>query len=342
MRLLERTLVITVLLLGGAFATADTTAHPDPDAGKALADSLQQAADSLDEKATELENLLRGVEESGDSDLRDEIEDQIEELRAVIEDIRKRVEETLEDLRDSQEEAVERIEDRIEEREERRHAGSFIFGIEYAHLDTRSLRYLQDHDRSLMGKYRFDFNDNNMLMLGLTGYYNLQNNVRVGNGLYAGYKSFQSDEYATHYFDSVMNESVPVDSVVTLRVIPVYIGFICEKAFIFESVNFFAGIMLGGNLSIVVKEEELAQLESSFISGDHDEDEESNYSVAFAPAVAWDVHGGMAFRLSERVHIGIDGLVRFAYAYEGYGAGFGDFLSVCPGVRLRLTFGNAG
>jgi len=64
--------------------------------------------------------------------------------------------------------------------------------------------------------------------------------------------------------------------------------------------------------------------------------------VALAPAFAWDVHGGLAFRLAPRLHIGLDGVVRFAYAYRGYGVGFGDFVTVSPGVRMRLTFGSAG
>ncbi|MBN1758007.1 MAG: hypothetical protein JW863_06810 [Chitinispirillaceae bacterium] len=341
MRILEKTLFVTLLLLCGVFATADTAAHPDLDAKKAIADSLQQAADSLDLKAQQLEEQLRNIEKSR-TDLRDEIEEQIENLREVIEDIKEQVEKTLDDLRESQDEAVERLEEQIEEREEHRHAGSFIFGIEYSHLDTDPLRYLQDHDKSLTGKYNFDFNDRNMLMFGLMGYYNMQSDVRVGNGIYAGYKSYQSDEYTTIAVDSLFNTSEEVDSIVTLRVIPMYIGFICEKAFIFEPVNFFAGIMLGGNLSFIIKEEERAQMNSSFISDDYDDNGGSDYSFAFAPAVAWDVHGGMAFRLSEHMHIGIDGVMRFAYAYEGYGAGFGDFLSVSPGVRLRLTFGNAG
>jgi gas vesicle protein len=341
MRLLERTLFATILLLGTVFATNETVGDPDLGAKKVIADSLQQAADSLDAKAIELEKQLDGIEES-QSDLRDEIEDQLEDLREAIDDIREQVESTLDEIRDDQEEAVERLEERIEDREERRHAGSFIFGIEYAHLDTDPLRHLQNTDPSLSDSYSFDFNDNNMLMFGLMGYYNLQNNVRVGNGLYAGYKSFQSDEYSTTVVDSLLNTTEQVDSIVTLRVIPMYIGFICEKAFVFEPVNFFAGIMLGGNLSFIIKEEERAQANTSFISDDYSDESNSEYSFAFAPAVAWDVHGGMAFRLSEHMHIGIDGVVRFAYAYEGYGAGFGDFLSVSPGVRLRLTFGNAG
>ena len=341
MRLIQHSLLCITVLVGVSFTAAESGSTEEFEAKKARADSLEQEADSLDRKALQLENQLDAIEENR-SDLQEEIKVQIENLRETIDNIEERVEDAVNDLKDAQEEAEGQLEDRMEKREEHKHAGSFIFGIEYSHLDAAPLKYLAKHDKSLMDKYPFDFADNNMLMFGFMGYYNMDNNVRVGNGLYAGYKSFQSDPYSTVSVDSILNISENVDSVVTLRVIPAYIGFICEKAFIFDPVNFFAGIMLGGNLTVIVKEEQRSELTSTFISDDYDDERDSRYSVALAPAIAWDIHGGMAFKLAPRMHIGIDGVVRFAYAYEGYGAGFGDFLSVNPGVRLRLTFGNAG
>jgi TolA-binding protein len=341
MRIFHQALFFAFLGCCSAGAQPDSLAADDMEAKKAQVDSLLHEADILDERASRLEDRLESAGENR-SDLGEELKEQIEELRDAVDNIRDNVEQAVDALEDAREEAVEKIEDALDEREEKRHAGSFIVALEYSRLDVRPLESLQKNDKSLTGKYTFDFSNRSMMTFGLMGYYNMENNVRVGNGISAGYKSYQSGTYSTTAYDSLLEISEPVDSVVTLRVIPASIGFVCEKAFMYDPVNFFAGMMIGGNLTIVVKEEQEAQLESSFISSGSDSDHDSRYSVALAPAVAWDVHGGAAFKVSRIMHIGFDAIIRFAYAYEGFGAGFGDFLSVNPGFRLRLTFGNAG
>ncbi len=351
MSLFKLSLIAAALFLATASARAEdeqsgASVHFQLEVKKAMADSMEKQADSLEAQASQLEDRLDTIQE-GREDLKDDLEDQIEDMHEAIADLKDKLDDAREEVQEKVEEMKEVADDALEEKEEaleeERHTGSFILALEYSHLDIDPLKNLARHDRSLVGK-PFDFSNNQMLMFGLMGYYNLENNVRVGNGLFAGYKLFQSGEYTGTRYDSIGDFIDTVDSIVTLRVIPAYIGFICEKAFVYNPVNFFAGIMLGGSMSIVVKEEQQAAYASSFIHDDDDDDgdDESRFSVALAPAVAWDVHGGVAVRLSERLHLGIDGVVRFAYAYEGYGAGFGDFVSVSPGVRLRLTFGKAG
>jgi hypothetical protein len=213
-------------------------------------------------------------------------------------------------------------------------------GVEYHRLDTDPLiENLAQKARSTQMK-NFDFENNHMLMLTLMGYYNVENNLRVGNSIMAGYKSFTSDVYRTVRDDGLFGSQDSVDSVSTLRIIPAYIGFVCEKAFIFEPVNFFVGFVIGGNLTIAIEEEE--EQDSDMLNF-NDDDIDPRFRVAFAPAFAWDVHGGVAFKLTDKMHIGVDGVLRFAYAYEGFiQINDGDAFSFSPGVRLRLSFGSAG
>jgi hypothetical protein len=321
----------------------------DTDIRRAKADSLQLQADSLEARASQLERQLDTLE-NGSDDFKTELKLEVDKIHSEIMAVKDKIAAVVNDIFSPvdiadaapAEDPPDQDKVVIEERKVKKYYGSFIVALEYTRFDVGPLEHLAENDRSLTGKH-FDFSDNQMLTFGLMGYYSKDNSVRVGNGLYAGYKLYHSDVFKGSQTDSLSETVATVDSVITLRVIPTYFGFLCEKAFMYDPVSFFAGIMLGGNLTVVVKEEQEARLVSSFINdADRNDDENGRFSVALSPAVFWDVHGGMGFKLSDNMHFAIDGVLRFAYAYEGFGAGFGDFLSVNPGVRVRLTFGNAG
>lgn len=345
MKFTRLSLIVTAFLWTVASASTDAELDKTIEAKKATADSLQDMAEELEDQAGQLEDQLENIEDDKE-DLKSEIRDQIEDLHEEIATIREKLDETLEDLKDQQDDIEDRVEDMIEE-QERKRSGSFIVTLEYSHLDTDPLKLFLKNETTI----DFNLTGNSMFMFGLMGYYNSGNDVRVGNGVYAGYKSFQSKTFSTTYYDPFLGDSVTVDSIATLRVIPAYIGFICEKAFVYEPVNFFAGIMLGGSMTVVVadKEETPGEL---FIDGNEDDSEnddhtDKKYPVLLAPAFSWDIHGGLAFTLSEHMHLGIDGVVRFSYAYEGFNGvntstNTPDFFSVSPGLRFRLTFGKAG
>lgn len=371
MRIHYLVLLLVTLFWATAFAQSELTLSAELKVKKGEADSLEQVADSLEERAAQLEERLGDIRDLKDDrdDVKEDLEEEIGELHEVIANLRERVEEAnknirdarddmydhhddikemrseaLEDINETRREALEDINESKEEAREdiaeRAQRGSFVAGFEYSLLDTDPLRDLVKNDKTLSyASDKFSFSNDNMMMFTLMGYYNLENDVRVGNGLFAGYKAYQSKPFAGQDGDD--DDLEPDSTIATLRVIPVYLGFICEKAFVYDPVNFFFGIMVGGNLSIVVKETQPAETASPFMEAD-DDDDDHDFSVALAPAFSWDVHGGLAFRLAPKFHLGFDGVVRFAYAYQGYGAGFGDFVTVSPGVRLRLTFGNAG
>ncbi|MBN1130056.1 MAG: hypothetical protein JXA71_13780, partial [Chitinispirillaceae bacterium] len=280
---------VPLIFLGTALfavtASAETgfSVNAEINIKKSQADSLQQKADSLENEASRLEDRLDDIQEARKDrkDLKDDLEDQIKELQEELDDLKERIDDAREEIQDKVEDLQDVKDDLDEKMEEERHIGSFILTFEYSHLDVDPLKYLVRNDRSLQGaRDKFDFSNNQMMMFGLMGYYNMENNVRVGNGFYTGYKLFQSDAYTGIHYDSLHIDSMEVDSVITLRVIPAYIGFICEKAFVYDPVNFFAGIMLGGNMTILVKEDQQMDQTSSFIRDEYEEDQKSRFSVA--------------------------------------------------------------
>lgn len=340
-------LFFTVLVLGVAQGEPAQSADPVSHEKQVTVDSLQARASALESEAAALEGQLESLSGGDSVDSRDGLANELarleKELGAVRELVNGAFEEVYEQLTETKAYIDEKVEAESGEtdalRPQRRHAGACVVTFEYAHLDMDPIKKFLRTDISLKDK-EFSQLSNQIMMVGLMGYYSTENNVRIGNGIFGGYKSYQSEVYAQMKLDSLGDEIGLVDSLVTLRVIPVYAGFICEKAFVYDVVTFYGGMMLGGNMTIIVKEEQEYHQNSLFFGTD--EDRKGAVSVAFAPAVAWDFHGGFTVSLAKYVHLGIDGVMRFAYAYEGFGPYFGDFLSVSPVVRLRLSFGSAG
>lgn len=342
-------LLLGIIICSGTLYAASDSISTPPSTVVAKADSLQHLADSLEARAAELEQLIDTSGRRGD-DFKSELKAEMDKLHTEMMNVKKKIADALHDAFSVDDAAqdgappetpAERIDVVIEERPQKKHNGSFIVALEYTNFDVAPLKQLATNDRSLEGK-TFHFSDNQMLTFGLMGYYGKESNLRIGNGLYVGYKAYYSERFSDTLHMVGVDSVMITDSISILRVVPVYFGFLCEKAFNYDPINFFAGIMLGANTTFVIKSEQEAQSMTSFMSEDSVGSGEENYTVAFAPSIAWDVHGGIAFKLSNHFHIGIDGIVRFAYAYEGFGAGFGDFLSVNPGIRMRLTFGRAG
>lgn len=337
-----RVAFFTALVLGVAQGAPEQGTDRSSYEKQVTADSLQARAAALESEAAALEGQLETSVDSREG-LTGELARLEKELEAVRELVTVALQEVHEKLTETKVYIDEKVEvaggDADELRSQRKHAGACVMTFEYAQLDMDPLKKFLRTDISLKDK-AFNQFSSQIMMVGLMGYYSTENNVRLGNGIFGGYKSYQSEVYTRMKLDSLGDEVGMVDSLVTLRVIPVYAGFICEKAFVYDAVTFHGGMMLGGNMTIVVKEEQEYHQNSLFFGAD--EDRNGTVSVALAPAVAWDFHGGVTLSLAKYVHLGIDGVMRFAYAYEGFGPYFGDFLSVSPAVRLRLAFGSAG
>ncbi len=295
---------------------------------------VQDDFDDIEEKKREaIEDSIEDIH-----DVEDDLKDDIDGLR---EDLSETKEELKEDIEDAKEDIRDQLEDIKEENENG--GGAFMFTTRLLWHDTDPLKDLNETDPGLKGKV-FDFSNRKMMMIGFNGYYDVDRGLRIGGGLWTGYKRYKSDTYTGMYTDS-LGDTTYNDSIVNLRVIPAYCGFICEKAFLFPNFSLFAGFMLGGGATILIKNSEASDIGSVFI--DETDSSSNKYSAAVAPALAWDIHAGMAFTLSPHFHLGIDWVLLFAYAYEGFGKGSSgsstnDFLSISPGLRLRIVIGKEG
>lgn len=275
--------------------------------------------------------------------LREEIEDLKENIDDLRDDIEDDLEDIEEDLTETNEDIREDLEDLKEDKEENRNGGGAVISFQLIKLDMDPIKSLCVNDPEL--KLRtFDFSRDNALIFSVMGYYNIENGISVGNIFSGGYKTFRSDVYGKQVIDSATTDTTYDSLSTALNIIPVSIGFVCEKAFTFYRVHVFMGLMLGGSAKIIIKEIEHNN-SSAFIGTENenfDDENEDQYSVAFSPAVAWDFHGGVAFQIAPMLNIGVDGVLGFEYAYNGYGAAFGDYFSFTPGIRFRLNVGRVG
>jgi hypothetical protein len=182
---------------------------------------------------------------------------------------------------------------------------------------------------------------NSVFMLGLGGVHDHGYGLRTGFSLHGGYKSFHSENFTGG------TARAPRDSVAMLRLIPAYGGFTFEKAFRFYDMTLSVGTMIGGGIFILNREfydvEESGAFTKSYEdTSDEDDNEDNSRNWAFAPTFAFDFHAGVSFELSPLLHLGIEAIALCFYSPEGYGYATGEFFTVNPGLRLRLSVGKAG
>ena len=267
--------------------------------------------------------------------------DVFEELSEDNEDLDDNIDDLKDELDDLQEEIEEQHENKVEcmIRKERLQKGSFNFTAGFLHLDIDPLVSLKNDDGTLK-KRLFDFKKDNILMLGLMGLYNEGKGLRIGITINGGYKTYESDIYkGIAKIDTVKKDTTWKDSIVVLRVIPALVGFNAEKVFYFGKFSVSGGFLVGGGATVVIKNNEPANANAMFVNGDESSEHNHTWGVAYAPSFVWDVHAGLAFALAPAFHVGIDGLALFTYAANGFGPGSDSFVTVNPGLRIRLIAG---
>jgi gas vesicle protein len=271
-------------------------------------------------------------------DVKDAISDVKEELQDKIDDVNERVKDVSDDL-------LDKIDDCKEERADSPDhlGGSGIISVQFQWIDTDPIRALARAENSLKGK-EFDFDNHRPApVIGFMGFHNQGNGLRIGSGIWCGYKRFQSEFYAAQKIDTVAEDTLSVDSVAILRLIPAQAGFMLEKAFTFNNWSIFAGAMIGGGADVLISQFKEAD-GNIFVTNQTDYNDsldEANYQIGATVAtyLTWDVHAGATVTLAPALQLGVDGVVLFKYSPEGFGRISGDYLSVNPGLRLRLTFG---
>jgi hypothetical protein len=238
-----------------------------------------------------------------------------------------------------------KIEEEVEVPYDQRIGGSGVIEIGLTNLDLDPIRKIVKED---LDKGGFDFSENTFSTVGLIGYAGQRRNgMRVGAGVWAGYNSIYSDKWTTQASDSAISRgsAALIDSIIQLHIIFAHVGLVIERSFkVGNSLNLYAGGMLGGGALIAIEDRKLES--GAFNRVDTNTDWESDTlhienRFAFAPLWAFDFHGGFTYSVTKWMHLGIDGSSLFYYSSGGFQSKYGSFWTVNPGIKLRLVFGTS-
>ncbi len=266
----------------------------------------------------------------------------LEDIEELKEEHRECAEELEEEIHEAVEEALEEVREAAEEAREETGPRGGAFTVQWHYLDKRLCTTLQEFSGGDWGRSP-DSRDRSALMIGGVNYRILPADIRLGSGLWIGYKGLRSGSYYTQTIDSATGDTSVSKRVTTLQVIPVCIGGVFEKVFTVGQVSFMGGLMCGGGTLVAVRNVKPA--DEVFAGGggdvpDEDWDGHSEAAVAVALQIVGDLHAGVWIRAAETLRIGIDGQVIASYAPGGFvtGSAVSDFYTISPGVRLRIQW----
>jgi len=164
---------------------------------------------------------------------------------------------------------------------------------------------------------------------GISGYGAIGNGLRIGGTYMSGSRS-----YTTFINDTIFN----------LEINPSFGGFLLEKAIVLENLNAYAGGLIGSS-AITVRPSKTTNALTS-ISVDSD-----NFSISFnelkANSLFLELHGGCTYTMINWFHIGADLSAPLFFSNSGFTTSGGHsitngFLTINPGIRIRIMIGNIG
>jgi hypothetical protein len=180
------------------------------------------------------------------------------------------------------------------------------------------------HDATLK-KFSFPNLDDGykpILAMGAIPFGGLGNGIRIGVGGWGGKLSLSSEPNAN---DSIINLSIHLS----------YGGFMVEKALVRNNVNIIVGGMLGYG-TIELKQSMSGASVWETITG-------SNTLKTEAPYLGLEMHSGLTVSIMPWLHLGGDLNGMLMLSVNGFnGPGAGSFMSVSPGLRIRIVLGNLG
>ncbi|NLL13138.1 MAG: hypothetical protein GX267_07025 [Fibrobacter sp.] len=195
-------------------------------------------------------------------------------------------------------------------------------------LRTEPIYKLVSHDSQLR---QFVFQDltnhsySPLLVNGAWLYGGVGNGVRVGFGGWTGECFFGSDV-------------TPSDSLMTLKIRTGFGGLMVEKVFVHKKLNIITGGVFGGGLMKVTKSYQDADVFGG-VAWNEDLDNEAE---AKARQVGLELRAGMTISLLSWWHLGMDLNSHFLLSVNGFGGSVNSFVTVNPGLRLRVVLGNLG
>jgi hypothetical protein len=205
------------------------------------------------------------------------------------------------------------------------YGGGIMFSPTIAALSMKPVQKLVRNDNTLR-RYTFtDIDDSYkpLLLLGGSVYGGLGNGVRIGVSGWGGEYEFTSGTNG--------------DSTIFLNVSHSFGGFMIEKAFVKNNMNYLVGGTIGfGSLKVT---KGAANDPWKTISDEIETKEEE----AKAPYSGVNLHSGFTVTVLPWMHIGADVNGSFLFSVNGFDVpGCKGFMTVVPGLRFRITLGNIG
>jgi hypothetical protein len=199
-----------------------------------------------------------------------------------------------------------------------------------------------------LGLYSFDFKDNGLMLIGGMGYGGTRCGASIGGGGWFGYKKFVSASRTVPLQDSLGNvllnhgDTVKVDSAAQLYTMIAYGGFIAEKNFSIGNATVEIGGMFGGGALILGKEFVSKENNSAFTDANSFDSTKIANSWTAAPLLCFDIHSGVSYRICSFIVVGADANLLFFHSNSGFNFNTDSFLTMNPGIRFRVLFGNLG
>lgn len=167
-------------------------------------------------------------------------------------------------------------------------------------------------------------------MMGITGYGALGNGLRIGGGFLSGSKSYS----ALHN-----------DSTYSIGVKCTFGGLLIEKAHVNKNMNWFVGGMLGGSV-LEATPSRASNFAATVSSGYRDFVAES-FKELTASSLLLELHGGFTYTLVNWFHVGINFSTPLFFSPSGFRTTSDQsvtdgFVTVNPGLRIRIILGNIG
>jgi len=208
------------------------------------------------------------------------------------------------------------------------YGGGIIFSPTIAALSTKPVQTLVRNDITLR-RYSFTDIDGSyqpLLLIGGSVFGGLGNGVRIGVSGWGGEYEFTSGTNG--------------DSTIFLNVSHSFGGFMIEKAFVKNNMNYLVGGTIGFGSLTVIKGTTNDPWKAL---SDEVDDYKSKGEEAKAMYSGVNLHSGFTVTLLPWMHIGTDINGSFLFSVNGFDIpGCKGFVTVVPGLRFRITLGNIG
>jgi hypothetical protein len=199
-----------------------------------------------------------------------------------------------------------------------------------------------------LGLYSFSFKDDGFMLIGGMGYGGTRCGASIGGGGWFGYKKFVSASRTVPLQDSLgtiqmrNGDTVKVDSAAQIYTMIAYGGFIAEKNFSIGNATFEIGGMFGGGALILGKDFISKKNNSAFTNVEEYDSTKIANSWTAAPLLCFDIHSGISYRICSFIVLGVDANLLFLHSNSGFNFNTESFVTMNPGIRFRILFGNLG